>query len=196
MINGKLSAALVTVLAISGYVVWSDGLPGIGGTPRADDVQLHESSRTESVMTGPLNPLAAQTIAEFDAILARPLFNTSRRAPAPVEIEAPVIIAATPAPVEPEVSAEDFTLVAIASNTKGAFAVVKVNATGETLHVQQGGDLSGWSIAAISGREITLARDGKTITLKLFANPAGPALPPDRADAAAPIITGAVVSSD
>jgi hypothetical protein len=180
MINRRLAAVLAATLAATGYVAWSDGLFGAGesASPRAR-VSMTQSG-ADTALQGPLNPLARRGLAEFDAILLRPLFNPGR-APAVVVAEAPVIIAAAPALAEPEVTADDFTLVAIASNADGAFAIVKVNASGEVLHVRQGADLAGWAIARIEGREVLLARDGKTITLKLFATPAAPPLPPDRA---------------
>lgn len=193
--NRRLLLMLTTAAGLAGYALWSaDGglfatLTGVAKAPEATIAADSASPGPQASASGQaksLNPLSGLTLELLSEMTARPLFNPSR-APAPVAETPPPEPVVTEAPaVEDAFNADDYILVAIGSGVGGAVAVIRRNSTNEVFHLKQGELLSEWEIKQVGLREITIARDDRTVELKLFQQrvdvAAQPAMLPDGAD--------------
>jgi general secretion pathway protein N len=118
----------------------------------------------------PLNPLATATVEQFAEIVDRPLFNPTRTPPPPPVEDVAAAEVAGPAPPAPEGSAkpEDFTLLAVAIDDDTRIAMLRWNKTNEVFHLKQGQFLSDWELRSVGEREVTIARNDVSFSLKLF----------------------------
>lgn len=123
------------------------------------------------------NPLWAIPLSALSATRERPLFLPSRRAPAPAVAGAPVAVAPPPPPPDAEPEVPPLTLVgAIASDTEG-FAVFLDQATNNVIRLKTGQDFSGWVLSSVKGREATLEKNQRSMTLSLPAPGEAQAMP-------------------
>lgn len=114
------------------------------------------------------NPLWAIPLSALTATRERPLFLPSRRAPAPAVAGTPVVVAPPP-PTSAEPEQPPLTLIgAVAGDTEG-FAVFLEQATGSVIRLKTGQDHSGWVLSSVKGREVTLEKNRRSITLALPA---------------------------
>jgi hypothetical protein len=114
------------------------------------------------------NPLWAIPLSALTATRERPLFLPSRRAPAPAVAGTPVVVAPPP-PTSTEPEQPPLTLIgAVAGDTEG-FAVFLEQATGTVIRLKTGQDHSGWVLSSVKGREVTLEKNRRSITLALPA---------------------------
>jgi general secretion pathway protein N len=142
------------------------------------------------------NPLWAIPLSALTATRERPLFLPSRRAPAPAVAGAPVVVV-PPLPASAEPEQPPLTLVgAIVSETEG-FAVFLDQATNNVIRLKTGQDFSGWVLSSVKGREATLEKNKRSITLSLpvpgeaQAMPAGIGMPGAPGTPRGPMIPGA-----
>lgn len=182
MINRRLVLLLALAGGLAAYVVSEGGLlPNVAtqsATPPQGGAATAIEAPPKSRIIG--NPLAPLDPAAVNEITARPLFNPTR-APAPAPAPEPVQVEAPKAEPEPEVAKinpDDFTLLAIATGVNGPTAVIRWNPTGEVFRLKRGQTMTGFQVAAIGNRELTVSRDGQSVELKLFQKPAQIPIPP------------------
>lgn len=177
MKNRRLLLLVACAAALAAYAVWSGSAGSLltlagGGDAAAVAVtpapaaEIAQGNRAaESV---PLNPLSGIAVEQFAEIVNRPLFNPTRTPPPPrVEDVAPAAVA-QPTPPEDTAKAEDFTLLAVAIDDDARIAMLRWNKTNEVFHLKQGQFLSDWELRSIGEREVTIARDDVSFSLKLF----------------------------
>ena len=129
------------------------------------------------------NPVAEVPLDRLSDTRNRPLFSPSRRPPAP---PAP---AATAAPAErapqplPLLSPPGVALFGIVVGAQGARAFIATGTAGQIIGVRPGDDVSGWTVTAITQRDLVLSRAERSATFTLFS--AGNASQTGRPDAAA-----------
>ena len=109
------------------------------------------------------HPLAHLKSSDFPEIIARPLFSPSRRPPPKPR---PVVARPAPRPVVRK-SPVRFELLGILREPKQAVALLVARPGGLSYVVRQGDMMSGWKVARIAAREVTLEKNEQTITLKL-----------------------------
>ena len=179
--NRKLLLLVATAVGLALYLANGEGARLMERLTEPDATALPQRNAGQPAVAKPaanpvsLNPRSDLTAVALDEIVNRPLFNPLRR-PAPPE---PAAVAEAPVEAEPvaqeeSVNPDDFALLAIASGAFGRTAVVRWNPTNEVLHLKQGQSLTGWEITIIGDREVTVARDGQSLVLKLFQKPAQP----------------------
>jgi len=143
-------------------------LPPSNVVPAPVDITPGTPTRVERSEPGG-NPLWAIPLSALTATRERPLFLPSRRAPAPAVAGTPAVTAPTPPPPAPVEEQPPLTLVgAIASETEG-FAVFIDQSTNNVIRLKVGQDHQGWVLRAVKGREATLEKSTRSITLVLPA---------------------------
>ncbi len=122
-----------------------------------------------------INPLSTFTAEQFRETLDRPLFNPGRagrpKAPEP-EPEPEPEVTEEPA-ADDGINAADFSLLAVAGDQSDLVAMVKWTKTNQVYRLKRGQFLSSLELVKVDMREATLQKDGKTITLALFAKASG-----------------------
>jgi hypothetical protein len=129
------------------------------------------------------NPLADVPLARLSGTRNRPLFSPSRRPPAPA---APPAIAARVEPAQPPsplLSPPGVTLFGIVVGAQDARAFIATGAADRIIGVRPGDDVSGWTVTAITQRDLVLSRAERSATFTLFSP--GNASQAGRPDAAA-----------
>ena len=112
-----------------------------------------------------VNPVARQSLEQFPATLARPLFAPSRRKAPPDP--APVARAEEPPsgpPATPKV-----TLLGIISDADGTQAVLRPDGIATDVRVHVGDDVGGWKVAGIGEKDLTLTLEERSVSIALFA---------------------------
>jgi hypothetical protein len=114
------------------------------------------------------NPLWAIPLSALTATRTRPLFTTSRRAPAPVVASVPVAAPRPPPPPPPAVSQHpDLTLVGTVAGENEGMAVFIDTATRDTVRLRTGEGHSGWILQSVERRAATLQKGEQTETLAM-----------------------------
>ncbi len=113
------------------------------------------------------NPLWAIPLSSLTATRDRPLFTPSRRPPAPSAVAAPPHRGGRRhrRPAEPE--RPQLTLVGAIVSDSGGIAIFIDQATNDVVRLRTGQDFSGWVLSSVKGREATLEKDNRSITLAL-----------------------------
>jgi hypothetical protein len=114
------------------------------------------------------NPVAAVRLDRLSETRNRPLFSPSRRPPAP---PAPAVIAARvePAPQAlPPLSPPGVALFGTVIGAQGARAFIAIGATNRIIGVRPGDDVSGWTVTAITQRNLVLSHAELSATFTLF----------------------------
>jgi general secretion pathway protein N len=128
------------------------------------------------------NPVAAVPLDRLSETRNRPLFSPSRRPPAP---PAPAAIAARVerAPQAlPPLSPPGVALFGTVIGAQGARAFIAMGAANRIIGVRPGDDVSGWTVTAITQRNLVLSRAELSATFTLFSS--GNASQIERSDAA------------
>lgn len=111
-----------------------------------------------------LNPLERATLSDMKAFAGRPLFNATRR---PDQEETnPVVV-----DVDKEAAdAPEFVLLGVTSGPDGSIARIASSSGAESRSLRKGEGIDGWTLQAIDGASVTIAKSGKTIVLTIFSN--------------------------
>lgn len=111
------------------------------------------------------NPLWAIPLSALTATRERPLFSPSRRAPAPVVANAPVVAPPPPAPAV--VEHPDLILVGTVTGEAHDLAVFVEPASHKTVRLLSGQDHNGWVLQSVEAKSATLHKGARTETLVL-----------------------------
>jgi hypothetical protein len=114
------------------------------------------------------NPLWAIPLSVLSATRERPLFSSSRRSPAQAVAAAPrpePVSLPPPPPPTPEVPG--LALVGAVVNGDQGIAVFIAPSTQAVIRLKVGEAHLGWVLRLVRGRETTLEKDRRTVTLKL-----------------------------
>ena len=114
------------------------------------------------------NPLWAIPLSTLTATRDRPLFVPSRRPPAPAVANTPVV-AAPPPPSPAQLEQPPLTLVGAIVGDGEGFAVFLDQGTNNVVRLKTGQDFSGWVLKSVKGREATLEKNQRAMTLALPA---------------------------
>jgi len=142
--------------------------PAVVASTNIPVTKLAKSETAEKANTAFANPLSGQPIAQFDEIVRRPLFSTTRRPPQPKPIIRRKPVIAKPAP--PREPPLRLTLVGIVSNNGKPIALVRDRLSKTTLRVARGDKVQGWKVQNIAGASVSVRHKQWTRELKLFAN--------------------------
>jgi len=112
------------------------------------------------------NPLWAIPLSALTATRERPLFSPTRRAPAPVVANAPVV-AQPPPPAPAVVEHPDLILVGTVTGEAHDLAVFVEPATHKTVRLLAGQDHKGWILQAVEAKSATLHKGNRSETLVL-----------------------------
>ncbi len=112
-----------------------------------------------------LNPVAHQVLSGLTATLERPLFAPSRSKPAQ-----PAPMPRVEAPPPPPPAPPSVVLIGIMKNNQDICAVLRTGSADKVLRVRIGDDVSGWKVAEIAARHVTLALKERTTSVTLFEN--------------------------
>lgn len=112
------------------------------------------------------NPLWAIPLSALSGTRDRPIFSVSRRPipPAVAPAAVPKVVAA-PKPSEPE--RPQLSLVGTIASGDEGFGIFMDQSTKEALRLKVGEDYQGWRLQSVHGREATLEKDQKVVTLVL-----------------------------
>jgi hypothetical protein len=184
MIDRRLAMLLIAALGLAGYSLWSgDGAlmsfmnpaQAPANAPSAPKASTAEA--TQPIAVAELNPLSGMTAEQFEEILKRPLFNPSR-APAPPppepQPEPEQVVTEEPPPQEAPPNPEDFTLLGIAAKDEAWTAVLRWNPTNEVFRLQTGGEMQGWTVAAIAPQGVTVTKGEQSLDIKMFLQRSAP----------------------
>ena len=117
----------------------------------------------------PLNRLIAPPLRQiFAAVVERPLFNASRRAPsaAPLSVGGETMLLGR------------YRLSGVVVTAKLRLALL-VDASGRHFKVEEGGDLDGWRMLSISPRHLVLSRADKRLAFALTQHLGAAGVPGD-----------------
>jgi hypothetical protein len=116
----------------------------------------------------------ATTPKDYKNILARPLFDSSRR---PQEMAAAKPVPAPPKPAAAPFPADKFKLVGIMrSPNRSTRALLRTNATDPGNWIDEGGAIAGWAVVRIGEDRVELSANGVTGVVKLTAAAAATAV--------------------
>ena len=141
--------------------------PKLGAIDIDAGFEQHGVKRAESeVPTG--NPLWAIPLKELAVTRERPIFSSSRRPPQPAVVAAPYVPPPPPpAPREPE--RPQLALVGTVAGEEEGLGVFLDQTTNKIVRLRLGDGHQGWMLRKVIGREVTLQKDGQTVTLVLPA---------------------------
>jgi len=112
------------------------------------------------------NPLWAIPLTALTATRERPLFSPTRRAPAPVVANAPMV-PQPPPPAPAVVEHPDLILVGTVTGETQGLAVCFEPATHKTVRLLTGQNHKGWILQSVEGKSATLHKGTRTETLVL-----------------------------
>ena len=185
------------ILAAAGTEGFSAGGPtALDTTPRtlsaptvdieARDGPPQRAVPRERALSG--NPLWAIPLSSLSVTRERPIFRSSRRAPAPAVAGRPSVVETRAAPPQ-EATPPQLALVgAVVGETDGIAIFLDQANSGEVVRLRMGEEYDGWVLHALKGREAILRKDGENLVLAL------PAPDSMAAPAAAPTLQGSVNS--
>jgi hypothetical protein len=167
-----LAAVLVGVLAWEWWPEW--GTVRAPLPVRAPSVAQPEKESTGAVDLGARNPeadqgahpLASLALDQLRDTIERPLFEKSRRpvAPAPV-----TVVPTPPITAPPPADLNALSLQGIVLDQGGsAIALLRRSQTGQSLRVQEGDMVDGWTVVQIEAERVHLVQGSTRITLHLF----------------------------
>jgi general secretion pathway protein N len=123
----------------------------------------------------PRNPLDVLQLKSLTETLERPLFQPSRRPPAPTSVATPEreppAFDGRPVALGPP----PFELVGAVVGKDIAIALVRNKTTSEIVRLRQGDDAEGWRVVTIESQTVTLEGYGSTHSIALFQLPTTPA---------------------
>jgi general secretion pathway protein N len=176
--------ALIAALTVSSMTYGASAVPSTPVDPAAADTPpsllIFGDNRVAAPDQAPAgNPLWGIPLKELSATRERPLFSSSRRAPAPV-------VAATPysSPPQPRKPAEperpQLSLVGTVAGDGDGFGIFLDRSANMVLRLKTGEAHKGWVLREVRSRETVLEKDDKTATLALPAPPRAQPVTPAR----------------
>ena len=177
--RGQLPLLLGLAVLLAGVVLWDRGSErnaesaGASGATSSGKGQPAAGSSGEET-AGPgsdsqaSHPLAGLTLGELRDTVQRPLFEKKRR---PVE---PPPVRVSAAPVPPPVAARRADpnalslLGVLLSEGQGTIALVRRNQTGQSMRLQEGDTVDGWTVERIEPESIMLRQGDTKVALQLF----------------------------
>src|SRR5580693_10727267 len=112
------------------------------------------------------NPLWALPLATLSTTRERPIFSASRRPPPPAT--AAVTVAKAPPPPKPrEAERPSLSLVGTVTGVDEGFGIFIDQGTKAALRLKVGDDYQGWQLHAVRGREVTFAKEMRTVVFGL-----------------------------
>jgi general secretion pathway protein N len=162
-------AATVTVEVLGQSDAKSDVAPTSFAVSRTEPDESHPAVQPRFG-----NPLWAIPIRELAATRDRPLFQATRRPPAP-----PVTATAAPSPPPPQPKAVErerppLLLIGTVAGEIGAIALFLDQLTNRTIRLRTGQSLYGWVLGAVHKREVMLQKDQAIVLLPLSADAVTP----------------------
>ena len=118
------------------------------------------------------NPLWALPLATLSTTRERPIFSASRRPP-PAATAAVTVAKAAPPPKPREAERPPLSLVGTIAGGDESFGIFIDQGTKAALRLKVGEDYQGWKLHDVHGREVTLAKDVRTVVLGLPHPPLG-----------------------
>lgn len=112
------------------------------------------------------NPLWAIPLSALTATRERPLFSPTRRAPAPVVANAP-IVPQPPPPAPAIVEHPDLILIGTVTGEAHDLAVFVDPATHKTVRLLSGQNHNGWVLQSVEAKSVTLHKGNRSETLVL-----------------------------
>ena len=180
MVSKFLMISLLSVGAVAAYDMLSrHASPEVGDKLPADsqsltDPEIRSSADRIQDATHPgalENPLARTSSEAFDVISERTLFNPSRRQPVAAPPPAPTVEEVTKVvELQPAPNPAEFTLLGIVVSNRDKVALLRWNQTNETLRLRPGENFTGWKIAEIGDRSVSIEQRGSRFTLELFTS--------------------------
>jgi hypothetical protein len=172
-------AAAVTAIAATNPLDADVAEDARSGSPAASGIWAQPAARAKvQVVTAPAtpvpaseraqsaNPLWAIPLSALSGTRDRPIFSSSRRPPAPSAAPAVVPkVAVVPKPREPE--RPQLSLVGTIASGDEGFGIFLDQSTKAALRLKIGEDYQGWKLRSVQGREATLEKDQKVVTLAL-----------------------------
>jgi hypothetical protein len=114
------------------------------------------------------NPIAEVRFDRLSETRDRPVFSPSRRPPPPPALPA-VAARVERAPQAVPVSPPGVALFGIVVGEQGARAFIATGADGQIIGVRPGDDVSGWTVSAITQRNLVLSHAERSATFTLFS---------------------------
>lgn len=184
----KLSTILtVACLGLGVGIVWPADFvnaaigddPAILNAPASSGVAAVNSGEIARPIAPPAqkpisNPLWAIPLSSLTATRERPIFNPSRRPPAPVVAGPPPAAPVAPAPVP--AGPPKLTLIGAVVGTTESIAVF-LDPSREAIRLRAGEDYGGWMVNSIMAREVVLQKDKESVVFALPA-PGDTPVPP------------------
>jgi hypothetical protein len=170
-----LAAVAAAVLLWDRWADWSTGATGAPGVAAPDKATPDKGGSGTTALAGDTEPggeggsalpLASLPLDKLHDTVRRPLFEKTRR-----PVEPPV--AAAPAPVIPKRVADPNALTLLGVLTSdgsgtGAIALMRRNQTGQSVRLQEGDTVDGWTIERIEAARVHLRQGDTRFALELF----------------------------
>ncbi|HXE87706.1 MAG TPA: hypothetical protein VN524_13035 [Hyphomicrobiaceae bacterium] len=173
-----LAAVAAAVLLWDRWADWGTGAagaPGVAAPDKATPDKAGSETTALGVDTEPRGdggsalPLASLSLDKLHDTVRRPLFEKTRR-----PVEPPVVAAPpAPAPVIPKRLADPNALTLLGVLTSdgpgtGAIALMRRNQTGQSVRLQEGDTVDGWTIERIEAARVHLRQGDTRFALELF----------------------------
>jgi hypothetical protein len=177
--RSSLPLLLGLTVVLAGVVLWDRGAErnaegtGASGASMPARTQAGAGNAGEGTAGAggdaePSHPLASLSLGELRDTVQRPLFEKTRR---PVE-PPPARVSAVPAPAPVAARRADpnaLTLLGVLlSEGHGAIALVRRNQTGQSMRLQEGDTVDGWTVERIEPESATLRQGDTKVALQLF----------------------------
>ncbi|WP_035659348.1 general secretion pathway protein GspN [Bradyrhizobium sp. STM 3809] len=164
-----IALVLAGLLSGSAGLAWSgQGDPPELVAPAREDSGSQPASRAavaESAARS-INPLWAIPLDTLAATRDRPIFSPSRRPPP--AIAAPVIATREPPPPPPrEPERPTLQLVGTVVSDDESFGIFLDPSSQASLRLRLGAEHEGWLLQSVKSRQVTLRKDGETVTLPM-----------------------------
>jgi general secretion pathway protein N len=172
------AAALTSVAATTDPLNADAAEDARAGSPAASAIWAPATRAQVQVVTAPAapapvperalsaNPLWGIPLTSLSGTRDRPIFSSSRRPPPPAVAPAAVPnVAAVPKPKDPERPL--LSLVGTIASGDEGFAIFLEQSTKAALRLKVGEDYQGWRLRLVQGREATLEKDQRAVTLAL-----------------------------
>jgi hypothetical protein len=182
--EGRSSLPLLLGLAVVlvGVVFWDRGAEWTAESARSPAAAAPEKSGAAATDTGDgtsastsagtgnqaLHPLAGLALTDLRDTVQRPLFEKRRRPVEPPKER----VSAAPAPLPVPVRRADpnaLTLLGVlTSENQGAIALVRRNQTGQSMRLQEGDTVDGWTVERIEAESVMLRQGDTKVALQPF----------------------------
>lgn len=176
----RLPLLLGLAVALGGVLLWDQWSdwsaktaprPG-GSAPKAIAADQADAGVAASPSVGAdqaAHPLASLALDQLHDTVGRPLFERTRRPLEPPQTRA-APAPALPAPIpRPAADPNALTLLGVLINDGGhAIALLQRNSTGQSVRLQEGDTVDGWTIERIEAEEVVLKQGDTNIALQLF----------------------------